>query len=74
MKLNPTASGAPSLLYSSYLGGSSTEYGYGIAVDSKSNVYVAGETKSADFPTKNAFDNTYGGSSATDAFVTKIAP
>lgn len=74
MKLNPTASGAPSLVYSSYLGGSSTEYGYGIAVDSKGNVYVAGETKSADFPTKNAFDSTYGGSSATDAFVTKIAP
>lgn len=74
MKLNPTASGAPSLLYSSYLGGSSTDYGYGIAVDSRNNVYVAGETKSADFPTKNAFDSTYGGSSATDAFVTKIAP
>jgi hypothetical protein len=73
MKLNPAASGASSLLNSSYLGGSRDEFGYGIAVDSKSNIYVTGETRSTDFPKKNAYDNTLGGS-FNDAFVTKIAP
>ncbi|WP_225225601.1 hypothetical protein [Komarekiella delphini-convector] len=34
------------------------------------NAYVRGSTNSSDFPTKNAFDNTYGGNS--NVFVTKI--
>ena len=73
MKLNPAASGAPSLVNSSYLGGSGHDYGYGIAVDSRGNTYVTGETRSTDFPKKNAYDSTLGGS-FNDAFVTKIAP
>ncbi len=73
MKLNPVASGAPSLVNSSYLGGRGHDYGYGIAVDSKGNIYVTGETRSTDFPKKNAYDSTLGGS-FNDAFVTKIAP
>ena len=43
-KLNPSLSGAASLVYSSYLGGSDTEFGYGIAVDSSGNAYVTGIT------------------------------
>jgi hypothetical protein len=43
------------LIYSTYLGGSNAEYGYGIAVDSANNAYVTGETYSADFPLVNAF-------------------
>jgi hypothetical protein len=72
-KLNPAASGASSLLNSSYLGGSRDEFGYGIAVDSKSNIYVTGETRSTDFPSNNGYNKTRGGS-FNDAFVTKIAP
>ncbi len=72
MKLNPAASGAPSLVNSSYLGGRGHDFGNGIAVDSKGNIYVTGETRSTDFPKKNAYDSTYG--SFNDAFVTKIAP
>ncbi|MCY6354152.1 SBBP repeat-containing protein [Clostridium sp. ZS2-4] len=60
----------PSIVYSSYLGGSSSDYGYGIAVDNEGNVYVTGFTYSSDFPTNNGFDTNLSGS--VDAFVTKI--
>jgi Beta-propeller repeat len=71
-KINPTLSGTASLVYSSYLGGSrDNEEGYGIAVDSSGNAYVAGQTSSNDFPTtRNSFQTRFGGTS--DAFVTKI--
>ncbi|MBD2775164.1 SBBP repeat-containing protein [Iningainema tapete] len=71
-KVNPNASGEASLLYSTYLGGSSEEFGRDIAVDLRGNAYVTGRTQSTDFPTKNAFDSTLGGSQ--DAFVTKVNP
>jgi hypothetical protein len=73
MKLNPAASGDPSLVNSSYLGGKDSDYGYGIAVDSKGNTYVTGETRSADFPKPNAYQREYGDGFG-DAFVTKISP
>ncbi len=58
------------LVYSTYLGGTGQDIGYGIAVDSAGNVYVAGLTGSYDFPIKNAFQsNNHGG---FEAFVTKI--
>jgi beta-propeller repeat-containing protein len=64
----------PEIGWSSYLGGSGTgngDIGYGIAVDSAGNVYVAGDTCSSDFPTPGGFDTTIGGS--CDAFVTKVS-
>ncbi len=42
-KLNPSAS----LLWHTFLGGSGTDHGYGIAVDGSGNVYVAGESNAA---------------------------
>src|SRR3989441_831104 len=47
-KLNPTGSG---LVYSTYLGGSNGEEGYGIAVDTPGNAYVTGITDSNVFST-----------------------
>ena len=58
------------LVYSTYLGGTDADDVAGIAVDSAGNAYVTGFTQSANFPTANAIQATYGGSQ--DAFVTKI--
>jgi hypothetical protein len=61
-----------SLVYSTYLGGSSAENGAAIVVDANGSAYVAGQTQSANFPLANAFQSQRGGSE--DAFVTKLAP
>jgi hypothetical protein len=48
--------GSASLVASTYLGGSGTDYGRTVAVDAVGLVYVAGLTYSADFPlSANAF-------------------
>ncbi len=60
----------PALTYGTYLDGTMTSYGRGIAVDSSGCVYVAGYTASTDFPVKGAYQATYAGS--TDTFITKI--
>jgi hypothetical protein len=68
-KFNPTGS---TLLYSTYLGGNADDVGYGIAVDTSGSAYVAGITQSDNFPTANAMQSSYEGS--TDVFVTKLEP
>jgi hypothetical protein len=65
-----TSSALP--VYSAYLGGSSDDFGYAIAVDPAGNVYVAGITYSTNFPTFNAYDGYRSGSN--DVFVAKILP
>jgi hypothetical protein len=67
-KLNATGS---ALVYSTYLGGSGSDWGLGIAVDSSGNAYVTGYTESANFPTVNPLQPAYGGGG--DAFVAEIA-
>ncbi|MGH8008461.1 MAG: SBBP repeat-containing protein, partial [Candidatus Binatia bacterium] len=67
VKMNPA--GSP-LVYSTYLGGSDSDRGRGIAIDSSGNAYVTGHTKSANFPTVNPTQATFAGIS--DAFVTKL--
>ncbi|MCS7154149.1 MAG: SBBP repeat-containing protein, partial [Bacteroidia bacterium] len=67
-KLNAAGSG---LVYSTYVGGSDTDRGYGIAVDGSGQAYVTGETYSTNFPvTAGAFQTTNDGE--TDAFVAKL--
>src|SRR5438876_1812436 len=66
------AAAGNALIYSTYLGGSGTDYGSSIAVDSAGDAYVVGLTNSFDFPTANAIQPTYAG--ATDGFVTKFNP
>jgi hypothetical protein len=60
------------LIYSSYLGGSSTDRGWGIAADAAGKAYVTGSTLSSNFTTAAAVQPAYGGSA--DAFVALIAP
>jgi len=66
-KLNPLGS---ALVYSTYLGGSDSDGGTGIAVDTSGNAYITGTTRSADFPTWNPLQPDY--SASYDAFVAKI--
>jgi beta-propeller repeat-containing protein len=62
------------LLFSTLLGGTAGEAGFISFLDERGNVYVEGETGSADFPTtRKAFQTTYGGGPA-DGFVTKLNP
>jgi Beta-propeller repeat len=57
--------------YSTYLGGSSNDFGIEIALDRASNAYVTGQTISADFPTTSGtLDSSHGG--VADAFVAKL--
>ena len=66
-------SGNGVLVYSTYLGGSGRDEGYGVAVGPGGEAYVTGHTGSNNFPVANAFRATYGGGSF-DAFVTKFSP
>ena len=58
------------LIFATYLGGSISEEGNGLAVDQQGNVYVAGETYSPDFPVKNAWQAAFAGDE--DAYVAKL--
>jgi photosystem II stability/assembly factor-like uncharacterized protein len=71
-KLNPSGSG---LLFSTFLGGSNTETGDGIAVDGSGNIYVVGTTLSQNFPAVNAFQSAQvSPDNCNSAFVSKINP
>jgi Beta-propeller repeat len=62
----------PTVFYSTYLGGTGGDVITGVAVSSKGNATVAGNTSSTNFPTTTGvFQATYGGG-ASDAFVTRI--
>jgi hypothetical protein len=65
--------GSSSLLFSTYLGGSSIDRSLGMVVDANGNIYLAGDTQSPNFPvTANAYQSTLAGTD--NAFLTKIAP
>ncbi|OYW04998.1 MAG: hypothetical protein B7X11_02335, partial [Acidobacteria bacterium 37-65-4] len=67
-KISPAGN---ALLYSSYLGGSGLEVGFGIALDSGGNAYVAGATTSTNFPLATPAQPLNGG--GLDAFVSKVS-
>ncbi len=69
-KLSSTGS---SLVYSTYLGGSLHDGGYGIAVDSSGYAYVTGYTYSYNLPLKNWFQEPQLNMVYKNAFVTKFS-
>jgi hypothetical protein len=76
-KLDPSGT---AIVYSTYLGGSSDDMGRGISVDASGAAYITGNTASANFPTKQAFQSSFAGGTCGetgcvgDAFVTKLTP
>jgi len=59
------------IAYSTYLGGSGNDAGFGIAVDPSGSVYVLGQTDSKNFPTVNPSQpNNAGG--LFDLFISKL--
>ncbi|HXI42229.1 MAG TPA: SBBP repeat-containing protein, partial [Bryobacteraceae bacterium] len=72
LKLNAAGSG---LVYSTYLGGSGSDQGFGIAMDSAGNAYVTGAAGSTNFPMFNPLQPASAGpANGSDAFATKINP
>ncbi len=59
----------PTLIYSTYLGGSGTDKAKGIAYDAAGNLYIVGETSSSDLLGYNTTPAGY-----TDIFITKLNP
>jgi len=58
------------VVYSTYLGGTDDDGGFGIGLDTAGNAYVSGFTTSTNFPTKNAFQSASGG--GDDALILKL--
>lgn len=68
-KLSPSGG----VVYATYLGGDSTDQGFGIAVDSTGAAYVAGSTTSVSFPVGKSAPQA-GLAGASDCFVAKLNP
>ncbi len=68
-KLNAAGS---ALAYSTYLGGSSVDTAFGIAVDGSGNAYVTGKTYSNNFRKQSAIQSVYGAGGSGTAFVSKL--
>src|SRR6266508_3711297 len=62
------------LSFSTFLGGSNDDQGYGVAVDSAGAIYVTGTTYSSNFPTTSGARQTTFAGGSRDGFVTKIGP
>jgi beta-propeller repeat-containing protein len=74
-KIDPSGS---ALVFSTFLGGTDSDFSAGIAVDPAGNVYATGEARSTDFPTHNPIQpnrtECCSPDSGSSGFVTKLNP
>lgn len=68
-RIDTNSSGDSSLVYSTYLGGNTTDGAYAIALGTGGNVYVAGDTWSSDFPLRGYYQSAQGN---VDAFIARL--
>ncbi|MHA1983492.1 MAG: SBBP repeat-containing protein [Candidatus Hodarchaeales archaeon] len=59
------------LVFSTFFGGSEDDRIETMLIDPSGNIFISGTTESADFPTLNAFDDSYGGEK--DVFLAKFS-
>lgn len=72
-KFDTSQAGPSSLIYSTFLGGSSDDFGRNLVADASGNAYVAGASNSTDFPTTmNPLQGSNSG--GYDLIVTKVNP
>lgn len=73
VQIDPTQQGIPSLIYGTFLGGSTQDLGRSVAVDATGKIYVTGVTYSPDFPMAgNSLQPAYAGDG--DVFVAELDP
>ena len=78
--VDTSKSGAATLKYSTFLGGTNSNTGFGIQADASGNAYVGGSTASADFPfpPKSAgtggFEPTFPAGARGVGFIAKLNP
>ncbi|MEO8610967.1 MAG: SBBP repeat-containing protein [Chloroflexota bacterium] len=73
--IRPTvADDVPTLAFSTFFGGDNTEFSADIAVDGDGNIYIAGDTASADFPITTVIDEGDPTSYMSTLFVSKFDP
>ena len=71
MKIDPTGN----VVYSTYLGGSNSEFSRAISVGPDGSAYVGGQTESLDYPTTpGALDDSYSSDGNPTGFVTRVDP
>ncbi len=61
------------LRFSTYLGGTGSDYGRGLALDPSGNIWLTGYTDSTDFPTREPLQGRYSGGAA-DVVIVKLSP
>ncbi len=71
IELQPGLQGRASGIYSTYLGGGSTDIGTGVAIGTNNRIYMSGYTMSGDFPIAgSSYQDVYKGQG--DVFLTRV--
>lgn len=67
-RINPAGTG---VVYSTFLGGTGTTRGNGMALDANGRIFLCGQTDAADYPMKNPYQPHIAG--GTDFFITRLS-
>jgi hypothetical protein len=74
LQVDPSRVGRDAIVYSAVMGGKSTDAARGIAVDARGNLYAAGSTLSADFPSSDGSTKLTPGGATQSFVIGAVAP